>query len=230
MQWLSRTPALIPDQVQVAYSHDANACAAFARQAAEDWHAFLVHRADELRPGGQLVVLSMAKTDDGDFGYRLVIDALIGALMDLAAEGVVSAEEIEKMAIPTYGRTRAEFTAPFVDSGNIAGLALASIEIFLGEDHIYEDYERDRDAGTFGRRWAAFVRASTFPTLAQALEGGGEERAEQFYDLLEARLAARLAAAPGPQCHSPCQASPGETGKRGLNPPHHRPFRQGDSG
>ena len=198
VQWLSRTPALIPDQVQIAYSHDGHACAAFARQAAEDWHAFVLHRADELRPGGQLVVLSMARTDDGDFGYRLVVDALIGALMDLAAEGVVRPEEIETMAIPTYGRTRAEFTAPFADGGSIAGLALASIEIFLGEDHIYEDYERDRDAGAFGRRWAAFVRASTFPTLAQALEGGGEERAERFYDLFEARLAARLAAAPEP--------------------------------
>ena len=199
MQWLSRTPALIPDHVQVAYSHDASACAAFARQAAEDWRAFLLHRADELRPGGQLVVLTMAKTDDGDFGYRLVIDALIGGLMDLAAEGVVGPEEIEKMAIPTYGRTRTEFTAPFAASGEFAGLALASIEIFLGEDHIYEDYERDSDAGAFGRRWAAFVRASTFPTLAQALEGGGEgTRTEQFYDLLEARLAARLAVAPGP--------------------------------
>jgi hypothetical protein len=42
VQWLSRTPAVIPDQVQVAYSHDANACAAFARQAAEDWRAFLL--------------------------------------------------------------------------------------------------------------------------------------------------------------------------------------------
>ena len=140
----------------------------------------------------------MARTDDGDFGYKLVVDALIGALMDLAAEGEVGAAEIEKMAIPTYGRTRAEFTAPFADSGTIAGLALASIEIFLGEDHIYEDYERDGDAGAFGRRWAGFVRASTFPTLAQSLEGGGEGRAEQFYDLLEARLAARLAVAPGP--------------------------------
>jgi hypothetical protein len=198
VQWLSRTPALIPDQVQVAYSHDANACAAYARQAAEDWHAFLVHRADELRPGGRLVVLTMAKTDDGDFGYRLVLDALIGALMDLAAEGVVSPAEVEKMAIPTYGRTRAEFTAPFGESGQVAGLALASIEIFLGEDHIYEDYEKDGDAGAFGQRWAAFVRASTFPTLAEALTGGGEGRAQQFYDLLEARLAARLAASPRP--------------------------------
>jgi hypothetical protein len=141
----------------------------------------------------------MAKTDDGDFGYRLVVDALIGALMDLAAEVVVSAAEVERMAIPTVGRTRAEFTAPFADSGQVSGLALASIEIFLGEDHIYKDYIGNRDAGAFGRRWAAFVRASTFPTLAQSLEGDGEgNRAEQFYDLLEARLAARLAAAPGP--------------------------------
>ena len=146
--------------MQVAYSHDANACAAFARQAAEDWHAFLVHRADELRPGGQLVVLTMAKTDADDFGYRLVIDALIGALMDLAAEGVVSSKEIEKMVIPTYGRTRAEFVAPFDESGQIAGLALASVEIFLGEDHIHEDYERVGDAGAFGRRWAAALRLS----------------------------------------------------------------------
>jgi hypothetical protein len=170
VQWLSRTPAIIPDQVQIAYSHDANAIAAYARQAAEDWHAFLVHRADELKPGGKLVVLTMARTDDGDFGYRLVVDALIGALMDLAAEGEVSAAEVEKMAIPTYGRMRAEFAAPFKDGGQLAGLALASIEIFLGEDHIYEDYEKDGDAGAFGQRWASFVRASTFPTMAQALE------------------------------------------------------------
>ena len=198
VQWLSRTPALIPDQVQIAYSNDEKAIAAFASQAAEDWLAFLRHRADELREGGRLVVLSMATSDDGDFGYRLVIDALIGALMDLAAEGEVSAAEVETMAIPTYGRTRVEFTAPFADGGTIAGLALSSIEIFLDEDHIYADYEKDRDAGAFGRRWASFVRASTFPTLAQALDGGGEERVERFYDLLEARLSARLAAAPGP--------------------------------
>jgi len=71
VQWLSRTPALIPDQVQIAYSHDASACAAFARQAAEDWHAFLLHRADELKPGGQLVVLSMARTATAGCHFEL---------------------------------------------------------------------------------------------------------------------------------------------------------------
>ena len=36
VQWLSRTPAPIPDHVQVAYSQDPVAHAAYARQAAED--------------------------------------------------------------------------------------------------------------------------------------------------------------------------------------------------
>ena len=230
VQWLSRTPALIPDQVQVAYSHDANACAAFARQAAEDWHAFLVHRADELRPGGQLVVLSMAKTDDGDFGYRLVIDALIGALMDLAAEGVVSAAEIEKMAIPTYGRTRAEFAAPFADSGQ----------------HCRSCACLDRDFPRRGSHLRGLRKGPRCRRVRPALgglrarfdvpdAGAGarrRRRREGRAILRSSRGEARGAAggSAGAQCHSPCQASPGEAGQRGLNPPHHCPFRQRDSG
>ncbi len=43
----------------------------------------------------------------------------------------------------------------------------------------------------------AFVRASVFPTLATALDGGRRRRPRrQFLDQLEAGVAARLAAAP----------------------------------
>jgi hypothetical protein len=51
VQWLSRVPCAIPDQVQVAYSRDAAARSAFAEQAAEDWRRFLTIRSRELRPG-----------------------------------------------------------------------------------------------------------------------------------------------------------------------------------
>src|SRR6476660_1639064 len=47
VQWLSQVPAPIPDQVQVSYSRDPTARAAFARQAAEDWRTFLAHRGRE---------------------------------------------------------------------------------------------------------------------------------------------------------------------------------------
>ena len=195
VQWLSRVPALIPDQVQVAYSRDAAARAVFSLRAAQDWQLFLRHRSAELRPGGRLVTLSMAVDDQGDFGYRASVAAIYDSLTDLVEEGLVSASEMHRMVIPTYGRTRADFLAPFAESGRFAGLSLEELEIFYGEDHIWDKFQRDGDAAAFGMRWAAFSRASVGPTLAAALDNG-VARAPEFIERLGARMAARLAAAP----------------------------------
>jgi hypothetical protein len=198
VQWLSRTPAPIPDQLQVAFSQDAGARAAYARQAAEDWATFLTRRGRELRPGGRLVVLTMALDEDGDFGYRAVLDAMYDALRTLVDDGSVSEAEAGRMAIPTVGRRRAELMAPFADGGHFAGLAVEHLEIFRGEDQIFEAYERECDNAAFGARWAAFSRASVFPTLALALDGGDGSRTTAFLDRMEAGMAERLAAAPAP--------------------------------
>ena len=49
----------------------------------------------------------------------------------------------------------------------------------------------------FGAQWAGFARASVFPTLASALDGGRDDpRSAEFFDRLEAGVAERLAAAP----------------------------------
>jgi SAM dependent carboxyl methyltransferase. len=92
--------------VQVAYSRDAAARSAFAEQAAEDWRRFLAMRSRELRPGARLVVLTMATDDSGDFGYRPVVDALYGTLVDMVDRGLIRKEEFRRMVIPTFGRTR----------------------------------------------------------------------------------------------------------------------------
>jgi hypothetical protein len=197
VQWLSRTPATIPDHVQIAYSHDREAYAAYTRQAEEDWRAFLTHRGEELRPGGRLVVLTMAKTDGGDFGYRAVLAALMQALTKLVDSGLVTAEEAKRMAIPTVGRTRKDIIEPFAGTGSFAGLSVESAEMFLGEDRIFEEFERNGDAQAFGARWAAFVRASTFPTLALGLKGGAKDaRVPEFFQQMEAQLTAGLALRP----------------------------------
>ncbi|MGK9167837.1 class I SAM-dependent methyltransferase [Inquilinus limosus] len=197
VQWLSRAPDPIPDQVQVAYSRDQEVRAAYARQAAEDWRVFLVHRGRELRPGGRLVVLTMALTDGGDFGYRPVLDAMYAALLQLVDDGFMSAVELHRMAIPTVARSLADIEAPFSGDGRFGGLVIEHAETFLGDDPIWSDYERDGEAGAFGARWAAFARASVLPTLAQGLDGGqGDARAGAFIDRVEAGVAARLAARP----------------------------------
>jgi len=196
VQWLSRAPAPIPDQVQVAYSKDAAVRDAYARQAAEDWRTFLRHRARELRPGGRLIVLTMALNVDGDFGYRPILDALYATLLRLVDEGFVSAAELHRMVIPTVGRSLFDLEAPF-SGGRFADLTIDHAEVFLGQDRIWNDFERDGDAKAFGARWAAFSRASVLPTLALALDkGGADPRAAGFIDRVEAGMAARFAAAP----------------------------------
>jgi hypothetical protein len=198
-QWLSRVPAQIPDNVQAAFSRDEAARAAFARQAAEDWRAFLACRGREIRPGGRLVVLTMALDEAGGFGYGPIVQAIYDSLLALVEEGFVRMEDVRRMAIPTAARSLEELRAPFKEGGDFAGLVIEHLQPFLGEDRIWAEYERSRDAQAFGARWAAFSRASVFPTLAAELSGGpGDPRAGEFMDRLEARTAACLAASPAP--------------------------------
>jgi S-adenosylmethionine-dependent carboxyl methyltransferase len=197
IQWLSRVPAPISDQVQVAYSRDPAVRAAYAQQAAEDWRAFLSSRSRELCPGARLVVLGMAVDDAGEFGYRPLLEAIFAALTEMTTGGFLRADEVRRMAIPTVGRSSADFAAPFAQSGRYKDLSIEHLEVFCGEDRIWAQFETAGDACAFGAQWAAFSRASVFPTLAAALDGGRDDpRSVQFLDRLQADVAERLAAAP----------------------------------
>jgi hypothetical protein len=194
VQWMSRAPAPIPDQVMVAYSADRVVRALYEQQSAEDWRTFLTHRAEELRPGGRLVVLMPAVTPDGDPGYRPVLVTMYAALRQLAGEGFISDAELRAMAIPILGRSLAQLKQPF-GGGRFNGLALDHADVFSGPDPIWEDFERDRDAKAYGARWAAFARASVLPTLASGLEGAAGRKIE-FMTRVEDGMVARLALAP----------------------------------
>jgi hypothetical protein len=197
VQWLSQVPCAIPDQVQVAYSRDAAARSAFAEQAAEDWRRFLTMRSRELRPGARLVVLTMATDDSGDFGYRPVVDALYETLVDMVDRGLIRKEEFRRMVIPTVGRTRVQFMEPFAKGGCFEHLSIEEFELFHGEDRIRTQFKASGDAHAFGAQWAAFCRASVFPTLAASLDGAPDSaRSVKFFDELETGVAARLAVAP----------------------------------
>ena len=101
------------------------------------------------------------------------------------------------MCIPTVARTEADFLAPFAPKGRFEQLEIEHLELFNAEDRFWTQYQADRGATAFGAQWAAFLRASVFPTLASALEGGvADPRSVQFFDQLEAGVATRMAAAP----------------------------------
>ena len=117
IQWLSRVPSPIPDHIQVAYSADEEVRAAYAKQAAHDWHEFIAFRGRELCPGGRLVVTTMAVGDDGEFGYRPLLSAMMDALAELAGDGLSPRTKFPD--VRPGGRTAqtADFLAPFAPSG-----------------------------------------------------------------------------------------------------------------
>jgi salicylate 1-O-methyltransferase len=199
IHWLGRVPAPIPDHVQVDHSSDQAVRAAYAKQAAHDWHEFVAYRGRELCPGGRLVVMTMAVDDNGEFGHRPMLDAIMSTLTELIAEGLVTEDEARGMCIPIVGRRATDFTVPFAPKGRFERLEIEHLEVFNAEDRFWTQYQTGHDATAFGALWAAFARAAVFPTLASALAGGRTDpRQGQFCDRLEAGVAARLAANPEP--------------------------------
>ena len=197
--WLSRLPAAIGDHIHISHSTDEPARRAFTRQAAEDWHDFVAFRGRELAPGGRLVVLTLAVDDDGRAGFGPLMDALHDGLGTLAADGVITAAEVTRMAIPTVGRAEEELRAPFAPSGRFEGLSVEHLETFDAEDRFWMRYQHDGDAEKLGARWAGFARAAVFPTLTTALDGGtADPRATEFSARLQATVAAGLARNPAP--------------------------------
>lgn len=192
---LGKVPMPIGDHIAVAYSGDTHLRAAYARAAAHDWHEFVAFRGRELSPGGQLVVMTMALSDDGDFGYRPLFDAVMDTLQELVAEHVVSADEVERMTLPIVGRSAADFAAPFAPSGRFEKLSISHLEVFDADDVIFRQYRKDKDADAFGMRWADFCRFTALDDLAAAL-GDDPERRLPFFERMHAGIAARLAAAP----------------------------------
>ena len=197
IHWLSRVPCSIDGHIQVNYCTDETVRSAYAKQAARDWHEFVAFRGRELCPGGRLVVMTMAIGEDDEFGYRPLLSAIVEALDEVAASGLLSADEMERMCIPTVGRRAGDFVAPFAPSGRFEGLEVEHLEVFDGEDRFWNRYRKDSDTTAFGNRWAEFARASVFPALLLALENGAADpRANEFFDRLEAGVAERLTAAP----------------------------------
>jgi hypothetical protein len=197
IQWLSRIPAPVPDHLQVAYSADDEIKETYAKLAAHDWHEFVAFRGRELCPGGRLVVLTMAIGDNGEFGYRPLFNSMLAELAALVAQELVTEDEVHRMCIPTVSRRAADFLAPFAPKGRFEQLEIDHLEVVDAEDRFWTQYQGDHDAKAFGAQWAAFARASVFPTMATALEGGrADPRLAEFMNRLEAGVAARMAAEP----------------------------------
>ena len=191
--WLSRIPMSIPDHF-ISLASTAEVRAAFHRQAAEDWTSFLSLRADELRPGGRLVVVLPGNNDDGGVGFEPLFTHANEALAEMVRDGTITSDERSRMALGAYPRRRSELLAPFTDS-QFRGLKVEHCELSAVPDTAWVNYERDGNKEVLVNRHVGFFRAIFVPSLASALP---HEKNPAFTDGLEKRLKQRLSERPTP--------------------------------
>jgi hypothetical protein len=200
--WLSRIPAMVRDHFWPPAS-TGEARAAFERQGALDWNAFLALRARELRFGGRLVVVLPGLPEEepsaAASGSHFLMDHANALLSEMVADGSITAEERARMLLPSYPRRRSELLAPFEPDGCFDSLAVEHCEEFPVPDSGWTDYQRNGDGAALAARYAGFYRATFLPTLASGLapERGAEGR-QAFIGRVTEGLKQRLIRQPAP--------------------------------
>jgi hypothetical protein len=196
VHWLSTVSTPIPDHIYCSFAHGAIR-EALKSQSASDWHAFLNHRAHELRPSGRLVVVGGAALDDGTSGAEGLMDTANGALRALVHDGVVNQQEYRAMTIPTYNRTEAEFIAPFAARDFDDRLALRRHTQQSLPDPYFESYSRTGDLDRYVDGVAGFFRAAFEQSLWASLDSHRDpDDRQRVADCFRAELRLRIAQDP----------------------------------
>jgi hypothetical protein len=128
MHWLSVTPQPIPDALHSACSQDGPAAAAFEQQAAQDWQRIMGLRAQELKPGGQLVLVNFAKDDDGQFlGKSARLPQSMHHTLAALWQGLVTPQEFEATNFPNQYRSLDATLAPFAPGRGALAATMATV-------------------------------------------------------------------------------------------------------
>lgn len=195
--WLSRQPPGL-DMPRSLYRSDAppSELAKILKQAAADWQAFLAARADELRPGGVLLVQMLGS--DGSVSPPRVSAAGLLKLMNSCALQLVDAGEVPqdvyaRYCFPVVPRTIEEATAP------VTGALADRLELLhCGLTEVPSPYqaalEKTGDVAAFAKSYTAFTRAFSESSLRDGLFKYGKADpsalADRFYKAMETALAA----------------------------------------
>jgi cyclopropane-fatty-acyl-phospholipid synthase len=199
--WLREQPDVILPGGFYFCEATGKARAALARQAAHDWTTFLKARADDLAPGGRMIV-QMVGTDtvSAPGEPRVTARALLQAMAEVAGEmandGVLDPAAVTGYLLPVYARTLDEVRAPFSRAPLDAELDLETASVDRVANPYLDTWHEDHDAASYARSYAQFVRGFTESSLREHLftpgtrSGTPDEAIDDFFARLEQRFAA----------------------------------------
>ena len=188
LHWMSALPMALRAHIWPARAAPDEG-KALAKVAAADWRAFLTHRAEELIPGGQLVLVIGAADENGATGLEPMMDLANDILRTLVTEGKLGAQAYAAMTIASRPRSRAEFTAPF-DKGDLAELSLEELVIAETPNAAMLRWRQTGDVAAFASDITGFFIGAFGPSLF------GDD--EPLRELFAKRFTAAIVHAPDP--------------------------------
>lgn len=200
--WLDELPAVpILDDVVYRRPHpprpglhvQPETTAAFEPQADRDLVRFLQYRAEELTPGGKLLIVSPGDAPDRRLADG-IYDALNDACLDLVAAGRLPRQRYERFTMPSYFRTLAETLDPLErdDSPVKGAFAVDKAETLEVPTPFLIEFDRSGDAEKLADDYTGFLRAFSEPVARAALVGddGDDTVLQELYGRIHARLKA----------------------------------------
>jgi len=176
MHWLSHKPCDISNHVQ-AVGAQGNERKAFSEQGRQDWERILLHRAAELSPQGQMVIVNFCEDEEGRYlgntGGANIFDVFTQLWQLFVEEKHITRQEFLAMTLPQYYRNLEEFNAPFVAPNGVAhlaGLCLERIETRVVKCPYAARFKTGEwDALTFAKHYIPTLRSWTESTFFSAL-------------------------------------------------------------
>ena len=164
--WLSQVPGPVPGHLTAQGTADAAVRQRFADQAAADWRGFLAARADELAPGGRVVMVEPCAHPDGHLGSEPMMALMDEVVTELVDEGVITADEAARATLPMWMRTPDEYEAPVAEHPELDLVAAQVVEGL--KSPLWAAFETHGDAGAYAEASVAALRA-----WSEAMLGAG---------------------------------------------------------
>lgn len=189
LQWLAEPGPGGSDSAIYFDQLDPDARSDMAGQAHRDWSLLLERRADELAPGGRLVLDMMGRRDGHPATGHDIWQQVSSIAEDLVEEGILDGDRLDAYVVPIYERTIDEVRRPFKE-GIAERLRLEHLAITDSANPISDRFGADGDASAFARDFVRFFRAFSEPSLQEALDPDGKAM-DDLYRQLEVRLRER---------------------------------------